>query len=56
MMPTLPSSPLVSSGGALPVLAVAGGLRLVAGDEVLVHLTTGGRHFGMKVEETLTEK
>ena len=26
------------------------------GDEVLVHLTSGGRHFGMKVDETLTEK
>ena len=29
---------------------------LAPGDDVLVHLTTGGRHFGMKVEETLTEK
>ena len=26
------------------------------GDEVLAHLTTGGRHFGMQVDETLTEK
>ena len=37
-------------GGALSV-AVA-----KPGDEVLVHLTAGGRHFGMKVDETLTEK
>jgi 3-dehydroquinate synthase II len=29
---------------------------LQPGDEVLVHLTEGGRHFGMKVEESLTEK
>jgi len=26
------------------------------GTEVLVHLTGGGRHFGMKVDETLTER
>ena len=26
------------------------------GDEVLAHLTEGGRHFGMKVSETLTER
>ncbi len=29
---------------------------LKPGDEVLAHLTTGGRHFGMAVQETLTEK
>ena len=29
---------------------------LAPGDEVLAHLTTGGRHFGMKVDETLTER
>lgn len=29
---------------------------LKAGDQVLVHLMGGGRHFGMKVEETLDEK
>jgi len=29
---------------------------LKPGDQVLAHLTTGGRHFGMAVEETLTEK
>ena len=29
---------------------------LKPGDQVLVHLTTGGRHFGMKVDETLTER
>lgn len=37
-------------GSALSVAAAK------PGDEVLVHLTTGGRHFGMAVEETLTEK
>jgi len=26
------------------------------GDEVLVHLEDGGRHFGMKIEETIVEK
>ena len=26
------------------------------GDEVLAHVTEGGRHFGMKVKETLTER
>ncbi len=30
--------------------------RLQKGDEVLVHLTVGGRHFGMPVQETLAEK
>lgn len=30
--------------------------RLKEGDEVLVHLSEGGRHFGMKVEETVIEK
>ncbi|MFP4058357.1 MAG: 3-dehydroquinate synthase II [Candidatus Brocadiia bacterium] len=30
--------------------------ELRPGDAVLAHLTTGGRHFGMQVEETLTEK
>jgi 3-dehydroquinate synthase II len=30
--------------------------KLKAGDQVLVHLETGGRHFGMKISETLTEK
>jgi len=29
---------------------------LKPGDQVLAHLTTGGRHFGMAVEETLTER
>jgi 3-dehydroquinate synthase II len=29
---------------------------LQAGDEVLVHLAGGGRHFGMAVEETIVEK
>lgn len=29
---------------------------LKKGDTVLAHLATGGRHFGMKVEETITEK
>jgi 3-dehydroquinate synthase II len=29
---------------------------LQPGDEVLAHVTTGGRHFGMKVQETLTER
>lgn len=30
--------------------------KLKKGDRVLAHLATGGRHFGMKVEETITEK
>ncbi|MBU4367166.1 MAG: 3-dehydroquinate synthase II [Kiritimatiellae bacterium] len=29
--------------------------RLKPGDQVLVHLEEGGRHFGMKIEETLLE-
>ena len=29
---------------------------LKAGDKVLAHITEGGRHFGMKVEETLIER
>ena len=32
------------------------GEKLKKGDKVLAHLATGGRHFGMKVEETITEK
>lgn len=30
--------------------------RLKEGDQVLVHLEAGGRHFGMKIEETLVER
>jgi 3-dehydroquinate synthase II len=30
--------------------------RLKPGDQVLVHLESGGRHFGMKIEETLVER
>ncbi len=30
--------------------------RLQPGDQVLVHLQSGGRHFGMKIDETLVEK
>ncbi len=30
--------------------------RLKKGDKVLAHIASGGRHFGMKVEETITEK
>ncbi len=30
--------------------------KLQAGDEVLVHLESGGRHFGMPIQETLAEK
>lgn len=30
--------------------------KLKVGDEVLVHTEQGGRHFGMKVEETLVER
>jgi len=37
-------------GGALAVAAAK------PGDEVLAHITEGGRHFGMKVKETLSEK
>jgi 3-dehydroquinate synthase II len=31
-------------------------VNLKPGDKVLVGLETGGRHFGMKIEETITEK
>ncbi|MEM1689304.1 MAG: 3-dehydroquinate synthase II [Candidatus Hadarchaeales archaeon] len=42
---------LVGAGGEpLPVT------RLKPGDEVLVYVEEGGRHFGMKVEETVVEK
>jgi 3-dehydroquinate synthase II len=37
-------------GGALSVA------KAKPGDELLAHLTEGGRHFGMKVSETLTER
>ncbi len=37
-------------GSALSVAAAK------PGDEVLAHITEGGRHFGMKVKETLTER
>ncbi len=30
--------------------------KLKTGDQVLVHLETGGRHFGMKIDETLVER
>ena len=30
--------------------------KLKRGDRILAHINTGGRHFGMKVEETITEK
>ncbi|MCQ2085795.1 MAG: 3-dehydroquinate synthase II [archaeon] len=30
--------------------------KLKVGDKILAHLSTGGRHFGMKIEETITEK
>ncbi len=30
--------------------------KLRQGDEVLCHTEEGGRHFGMKVDETITEK
>ncbi len=30
--------------------------KLKTGDQILVHLESGGRHFGMKISETLTEK
>ena len=30
--------------------------RLKPGDQVLAHMESGGRHFGMKISETLTEK
>ncbi len=30
--------------------------ELILGDVVLVHVAEGGRHFGMKVQETLTER
>jgi len=31
-------------------------VTLKSGDEVLVAIESGGRHFGMKIEETITEK
>ncbi|MBI4363069.1 MAG: 3-dehydroquinate synthase II [Euryarchaeota archaeon] len=37
-------------GKAVPIT------QLKEGDDVLVHLMAGGRHFGMKVEETIIEK
>jgi 3-dehydroquinate synthase II len=42
---------LTKPGGGSVSVAVA-----KPGDEVLAHVTEGGRHFGMKVKETLTEK
>lgn len=42
---------LTKPDGAALSVAVLG-----PGDEVLAHLTPGGRHFGMKVTETLTER
>ena len=30
--------------------------KLKTGDQVLVHLEAGGRHFGMKIDETMVEK
>lgn len=30
--------------------------KLKVGDQILVHLESGGRHFGMKINETLVEK
>ena len=30
--------------------------RLARGDRILAHIASGGRHFGMAVEETITEK
>ena len=41
---------VVTAKGAVSVT------KLKAGDKVLAHLASGGRHFGMKVEETITEK
>ena len=42
---------LVGPGGEAMSVAT-----IKKGDHVLAYLTEGGRHFGMKVEETLTEK
>jgi 3-dehydroquinate synthase II len=42
---------LTKPGGEALSVAV-----LKLGDQVLVHLTPGGRHFGMAVKETLTER
>lgn len=41
---------LVTPAGAMSVT------KLKKGDKVLAHIASGGRHFGMKVEETITEK
>ena len=40
---------LVTPGGSVSVS------ELKKGDEVMVHLTSGGRHFGMAVEEKIKE-
>jgi 3-dehydroquinate synthase II len=42
---------LVTDGGK-PVAVTA----LKEGDKVMVHIEESGRHFGMKVEETIIEK
>jgi 3-dehydroquinate synthase II len=42
---------LVQPGGESVSVA-----SLAPGTEVLVHREAGGRHFGMKIEETLEEK
>jgi 3-dehydroquinate synthase II len=42
---------LVSSNGKPVSIA-----SLKEGDEVLVHMEDTGRHFGMKVQETIIEK
>ncbi|MBE6526681.1 MAG: 3-dehydroquinate synthase [Thermoplasmata archaeon] len=41
---------VVTSSGSKSVTTI------VPGDRILAHLSTGGRHFGMAVEETITEK
>lgn len=41
---------MVTPNGAKSVTSIK------KGDKVLAHLTTGGRHFGMAIDETITEK
>ncbi len=44
------TSKVVTASGSKSVTTI------VPGDRILAHLSTGGRHFGMAVEETITEK
>ncbi len=51
---------IVQNAETIRFVTPAGGARSVVdleeGDEVLLHLEEGGRHFGMKIHETIQEK